>query len=60
MEVQSGNDRMSAPSTAAWPRPAHEDPAVWVLAGFLRAIGTGVQLDWNPCQFRCCHFGIAG
>ena len=32
MEVQSGNDRMSAPSTAAWPRPAHEDPAVWVPA----------------------------
>ena len=52
MEVQSGNDRMSAPSMAAWQRPAHEDPAVCVPARVLQVVGTGVQLDWNVCQFR--------
>jgi len=52
MEVQSGNDRMTAPSTAAWPRPAHEDPAVCVPARVLPEVGSGVQLDWNACQFR--------
>ena len=43
MEVQSGNDRMSAPSTAAWPRPAHDYPAVCVPARVLQVVGTGVD-----------------
>ena len=42
---------MSAPSTAAWPRPAHEDPALWVPA----RVPPG---DWDrrPARLERCHF----